>query len=68
MDNWLGWAVGSWLGWVTTPTPVPAPAPVLMRATSERYYMRRDKFNQYFEEDIPLEDALLLWWEMLNSE
>jgi hypothetical protein len=47
---------------------VPPVEPVRMRATSERYHMRRDKFNQYFPEDIDIEDALLLWyWKLINE-
>jgi hypothetical protein len=71
MINWLGWEFGSWLGWATsTPSPIPPePAPVtIMRATSERYVSRQSRYNIYIEDDIDLEDALLLWWKLLNEE
>lgn len=35
--------------------------------TYERFSLRRSKYNVYIPDDIPIEEALLLWWQMINS-
>lgn len=46
------------------------PIVVQQPATGERYYspLIRSKYNVYIPDDIPLEEALLLWWQIINSD
>jgi hypothetical protein len=68
MDNWLGWAAGAWLGWVSsTPAPV-TPTVHRQQPTHDKYYVsRQSKYNVYIPDDISLEEALLLWWKIINE-
>jgi hypothetical protein len=48
----------------------PVILPVAPAATAERYYTpsRQSKYNFYVEDAIELEDALLIWWRLINEE
>ena len=42
---------------------------IIPQSTAELYRpLRRSKYNVYIPNDIPLEEALLLWWQMINED
>jgi hypothetical protein len=55
MDNWVGWELGSWLGWATS-TPPPVPVGVTMFPTPRR----RPTQDIIIDDD----DEILLAWFM----